>query len=303
MSGEVIVLNAPPAPTWRIRLRDLAALTKPRLNGLVLMAAAAGFFLGAPGAVEPWLLLHALIGILLVASGSSILNQVRERDFDARMTRTEQRPLAAGRLGPRTALCLGLSISIFGSAYLYLTTNTVCAGLAVLTWVLYLFLYTPLKRITPLNTLVGAFPGALPPLIGWAAAGKLDGAAGTLFAIVFLWQMPHFFAIAWLYRADYARGGFKMLPVVEPDGKSTGLRAALYSFGLIPVACMPTAFGLTGLGYAAGAGLLSILFFAAAVNFAVRRSDRAARQLFLASVIYLPLLLGLMFWDPFPHGF
>ncbi|MCZ7647544.1 MAG: heme o synthase [Planctomycetota bacterium] len=302
MSGEAAAVH-PPAGAWRARLGDLAALTKPRLNLLVLMAAAAGFCLGSPGAVDLAAMAHALGGILLVAFGSSILNQVREREFDARMARTGARPLAAGRLAAGAAVGLGIGLAVLGAAYLLATTNRICAGLAVLTLLLYLFLYTPLKRITPLNTLVGAFPGALPPLIGWAAAGKLDASAGTLFAIVYLWQMPHFYAIAWLYRDDYARGGFKMFPVGDPDGRATGRRMVLYSLALLPIAWTPAVFGLAGFGYALGSVLLTLAFAAFAVGFYVQRSDAAARRLFLASVIYLPLLLGLLFWNPPPHGF
>jgi len=279
------------------RLADLAALTKPRLSMLVLLAAAAGYSLGLRTAFEPVHLAAALVGILLVAAGSSILNQVRERDADALMHRTAARPLAQGRWPVLSSNVLAVLVAAAGAAILAGFASRMAAGLAVLTLLLYVFLYTPLKRRTPLNTLVGAFPGAMPPLIGWAAAGKLDGAAGTLFAIVFLWQMPHFFAIAWLYREDYARGGFKMLPVVEPDGRSTGLRAVLYAAGLLAICWMPTAFGLTGWLYVAGALALSAAYLAFSIHFAFRRSDASARKLFLASVVYLPLLLALMIFD------
>ena len=281
----------------RSRLNDLIALTKPRLNALVLLAAAAGFMLGAPGPLDPLLLIHTLLGILFVASGASALNQVRERDADARMERTGMRPLPAGRVPVAAALALGVAFSFGGTVYLWLATTRMAAALALLSLVLYVFLYTPLKRHTPLNTLVGAFPGALPPLIGWAASGKLNGAAGTLFAIVFLWQMPHFFAIAWLYRHDYARGGFKMLPVVEPDGRGTGARAVLYAAGLVGIAWMPALFNLTGWRFAAGALALSLVYLGFAVHFALKRTDAAARKLFMCSVIYLPLVLAGMIAD------
>ena len=281
----------------RSRLNDLVALTKPRLNALVLWAAAAGFMLGAQGPFEPLLLVHALLGILLVASGASALNQVREREADGRMKRTGMRPLPTGRVPVAVAVALGVALSLGGTVYLWLATTRMAAALALLSLVLYVFLYTPLKRHTPLNTLVGAFPGALPPLIGWAASGKLNGAAGTLFAIVFLWQMPHFFAIAWLYRHDYARGGFKMLPVIEPGGRSTGARAVLYAAGLAGVSWMPTLWGLTGWYFAVGALVLSLVYLGFAIHFALKRTDAAARKLFLCSVIYLPLVLAGMIWD------
>lgn len=283
--------------TSRAWLSDLAALTKPRLNLLVLFAAGAGYGLGLRGPLDVPHLLYTMLGIFLVASGASVLNQIRERDADARMERTASRPMPSGRWTVVAAAILAVLLSAAGTLLLALTTTRMAAGLAALTLVLYVFLYTPLKRSTSLNTVIGAFPGALPPLIGWAAAGKLDGAAGTLFAIVFLWQMPHFFAIAWLYREDYARGGFKMLPVVEPDGRGTGMRAVLYSVGLLAIAWMPTAFKLTGLIYAGGAVALSAGLLVMAILFARDRSNVTARRLFLASVIYLPLLLGLMILD------
>lgn len=281
----------------RVRLADLAAMTKPRLNLLVLLATAAGFYLGAPGSVAFSPLAFTLLGTFLVASGASVLNQVREREADGRMRRTLERPLPTGRVLPGEAWVLGWLLAVTGTCTLALTANQKAAGLAVLTLVLYLFLYTPLKRRTPLNTLVGAFPGALPPLIGWAASGRLDAAAGTLFAIVFLWQMPHFLAIAWLYRHDYALGGFKMLPVVEPGGRGTGWRVVLYAGALVPIVWTPTLFGLTGSYYAAGSVALTLAFLGFAIHFAWNRSDVAARRLFLASIIYLPLLLGLMILD------
>ncbi|MCW8132330.1 MAG: heme o synthase [Planctomycetota bacterium] len=283
--------------TSRGWLNDLAALTKPRLSMLVLFAAASGYYLGLKGPFDAVHLGQALLGILLVACGASILNQVRERDADALMNRTSERPMARGRWTVFAAVALAVACALGGTLVLAVFATRVAAGLAALSLILYVFLYTPLKRRTPLNTLIGAFPGALPPLMGWAAAGKLDGAAGTLFAIVFLWQMPHFFAIAWLYREDYARGGFKMLPVVEPDGRSTGLRAALYAAGLLLICWMPTLFGLTGWVYAGGALALSAGLLALSVLFARQRSDAAARRLFLGSVLYLPLLLALMMLD------
>ncbi|MBI3829962.1 MAG: protoheme IX farnesyltransferase [Planctomycetes bacterium] len=283
--------------TSRAWLSDLAALTKPRLNLLVLFAAGAGYCLGLRGPLDVPHLFYTMLGIFLVASGASVLNQIRERDADARMERTASRPMPSGRWTVVAAAILAVLLSAAGTLLLALTTTRMAAGLAALTLVLYVFLYTPLKRSTSLNTVIGAFPGALPPLIGWAAAGKLDGAAGTLFAIVFLWQMPHFFAIAWLYREDYARGGFKMLPVVEPDGRGTGMRAVLYSVGLLAIAWMPTAFKLTGMLYAGSALALSAGLLVMAILFARDRTNATARRLFLASVIYLPLLLGVMIFD------
>ena len=290
---------------------DLAALTKPRLNLLVLVAIAAGFYLGTPATAPHTVQMNwsafaaVLIGALLVASGSSALNQFREQDIDKQMHRTRDRPLPMGRMNSRMGLTLGITFALIGAAVLATWTNALATSLSLCSLVLYVFLYTPLKRSTTLNTIVGAVPGAIPPLIGWAAANNPEGfwsfslalPAWTLFGIVFLWQMPHFLAIAWMYRVDYARAGFAMLPVQDTDGRSTGFQALIYAAALVPISLSPTLFHLTGKSYALGAAFLSITFCVFAALFALKRTDRAARLLFLASIIYLPLLLALLVLD------
>ncbi|HYF48503.1 MAG TPA: heme o synthase [Planctomycetota bacterium] len=279
-------------------LKDLSLLVKPRLTSVVLLSSVAGFFLGSDAQTHWMLLLHMVAGTALVAAGSSCLNQVMERNIDARMRRTQDRPLPARRLEAPHVLVFGALLTIVGMTYLSLSVNLDAALWATLTLALYVFAYTPLKRVTTLNTLVGAVPGAMPPLIGFAAAkGGLDFRAWILFAIVFVWQLPHFLAIAWLYRADYARAGLKMLPGVDPEGLSTGRQIAVHSLTLLPVSLAPAIFKITGAVYLLGATALGIGFIAFAINFTVKRDDAAARKLFLASVIYLPLLLALMIYD------
>jgi protoheme IX farnesyltransferase len=276
---------------------DFADLVKARLTALVLATTLTGFYLGWNGGDLPfWLAAgHALLGTALVAAGSAALNQLLERELDARMRRTLDRPLPAGRLLPDSALIIGFALSTGGLLYLALLVNLLTATLAALTLVVYLFVYTPLKRVTTLNTLVGAIPGALPPLLGWTAArGSLDAGGWVLFGILFFWQMPHFLAIAWMYRDDYARGGFIMLPNVDPDGSRTGRQALNYTFGLLLVSLMPALLGVTTPGYFFGALLLGIGMMIPAVRLLIDRSRPRARQLFLASVIYLPLLLALL---------
>lgn len=291
----------PDALPARSRLSILAGLTKPRLNVLVLLSVAAGFTLGTPlGPLSEFRwdrLLHVLVGVFFTASGASVLNQVIEMSRDARMPRTANRPLVEGRIGRVEALVFGLVLGLGGMTYLVLASNKVAAGLAGLTMLLYLLVYTPLKHRTELNTLIGAFPGALPTLIGWEAAERLNAQAGTLFAILFLWQLPHFFAIAWIYRKDYAQGGFKMLPVVNPDGKSTGRRAVVYALLLLLIVWTPTTLALTGLAYAIGSVALTLGYVGFALHFAIKRTDASARRLFLYSVLYLFVLLALMILD------
>lgn len=240
-------------------------------------------------------LLSALFGTWLVASGSAALNELLERRTDAMMPRTRNRPLPAGRLSPDAALLIGFALIVGGLTCLYVFVNLLAAALAGLTMATYLFAYTPLKRRTTLNTLVGAIPGALPPMIGWAAArGTVDSGAWALFAILFCWQMPHFLAIAWLYREDYARAGFVMLPNLDETGEITGRQAANYSFALLLVSLLPGVLGMAGRGYFLGAFLLGagMIFFALRMQLAPGR--RYARQLFFASIIYLPVLLALL---------
>lgn len=282
----------------RARVADFVELTKPRITQLVVLTAAAGFFLAPRQGLDALLLLHTLLGTALVAGGTNTLNQVWERELDALMARTQGRPLPAGRLSPAAALRFGAVIATGGIAYLWLTVNDMTAFLASLTLVSYVFVYTPLKRRTPLNTLVGAVPGALPIVGGWTAAGgSIGSAALALFGVVFLWQLPHFLALAWLYRADYAQAGFRMLGARDPNGGATGRRAVLCAAALLPVSLAPTALGVTGSVYLWGAALLGLALLGASGALALGRSRTWARRLFVTSVIYLPLLLALMAVD------
>jgi protoheme IX farnesyltransferase len=273
------------------RFHDFVALAKPRLNMLVLMTTAAGLYLAAPDGVAWPVLVHTLVGTALVAGGAAALNQVWERDTDALMRRTRNRPVASGRLGVTESLAFGVGISAIGLLELTLAVNPLSAAVAALTLVSYVLLYTPLKRHTSLAMLVGAVPGALPPVIGWAAAAnEITLPALVLFGIMFFWQMPHFLAIAWLYRDDYAAARIPLLPVVEPDGHRTGRQALLYGAALWPVSLMPTLVGLSGGFYTAIATVLGLTLIALCARFARDRSAQSARQLFLFSIAQLPIL-------------
>ncbi len=264
----------------------------------MLLTAAAGFYLGSAGGVNVRLLVSTLIGVALVAAGTNAFNQVRERDVDARMHRTERRPLPSGRLTPRAASLFAGVISVAGIGYLALAVNLLTAGLAALTLGSYVLLYTPLKRKTTLNTLIGAVPGALPIVGGWTAAGGAIGpAVAALFWILFLWQLPHFLALAWIYREDYRRGGLAMLSVADPDGHHTGRMVLLYAVALLPVSLLPTLLGVTGPVYFYGALLLGIAY--AGVSIAMTRATTTARawRVFQVSIVYLPALLTLMVVD------
>src|SRR5215471_13544794 len=226
-------------------------LFKARLTTLVLLTTLVGFYLGFRGPVDYWLMLHALLGTALVAAGASALNQLLERDYDARMRRTQSRPLPSGRLQPQTVLWVGTICSVSGIVYLGLAVNLITSALGLASLFSYVFIYTPLKRVTWLNTAVGAVPGALPPLMGWTAArGELTSEGWALFAILAFWQLPHFLAIAWIYRDEYARAGFQMLPVIDPDGHRTGRQALSHTLGLLPISLAPFVFGVTGPVYA-----------------------------------------------------
>lgn len=273
-------------------------LVKARLTLLVLMTTLVGFYMGSLPSIDYALLTHTLIGTGLLACGASALNQLWERDHDARMRRTENRPLPSGRLQPDTVLVFGSAASVVGAAWLAVWVNPTACVLGAVTLGSYLFIYTPLKRVTWMNTMVGAVPGALPPLLGWAAARNDLGPGGwALFAILFLWQVPHFLAIAWLYRDDYARAGFVMLPLLDPAGARTGRQALSHTALLLGVCLMPALCGLTGLLYPACAVVLGLGFLALAARFSRGPTPERARALFLASIIYLPCLLGLMVWD------
>ncbi|MEX0879359.1 MAG: heme o synthase [Thermoanaerobaculia bacterium] len=279
------------------RAADFLELTKPRITALVLVTAAVGYSVGAEGSFDALRFLVFLAGTALLCGGASTLNQYLERDADARMVRTSRRPIPAGRLRPDEALAFGLALCAAGLVLLsFVNLLTVALGAASLAS--YVLAYTPLKRVTSLCTVVGAVPGALPPLMGWAAArGELGAAGWGLFTILFLWQLPHFLAIGWLYRDDYARGGFPMLAVTDPDGSSSGRQALLYTTALLPVTLAAGVLAAAGQGYLWGALAMGFVFLACAALFAWKRSIAAARRLFLVSVIYLPALLGLMVFD------
>jgi protoheme IX farnesyltransferase len=270
-------------------------LTKPRITWLILMSTAVGYFFGHSGAWEFWSILHTLFGTALIASGTAALNQWYEGDADAKMRRTQQRPIPSGRLTRNRALVFGILLSIAGFAQLALGVNLLTGLLGAFTLASYLFLYTPLKRKSWHSTTVGAIPGAMPPLIGFAAAaGTLTAEAWVLYAILFFWQFPHFYSIAWMYREDYGRAGIRMLPVVEPDGASTARQIVLFLVMLIPVSLLPTALSMTGRLYLAGAALLGVYFLYYGIRVAREKTLPTARAVLLASVIYLPALYALM---------
>jgi heme o synthase len=280
------------------RIADYIALTKPRLNMLVLATTLAGLYLASPDGIGISILMHTLVGTALVAGGAAALNQVWERQTDGLMRRTRARPLPGGRLTAGHGTWFGVIASGVGLAELAFGVNVMSATVAAATLVSYVLVYTPLKPRTSLATLVGAIPGALPPVIGWAAAtGKITLPALVLFGIVFFWQMPHFLAIAWLYRDDYARAGIPLLPVLEPDGRRTGLQALGYAAALWPVSLLPAVVGLAGAPYAIVGTALGLLFIWLTLRFARERSMRNARSLFLFSITYLPLLLGALVAD------
>jgi heme o synthase len=270
---------------------DYVSLTKPRLNLLVVMTTFVAYWVGRRSGAPLAELVHTVVGTTLVAGGASALNQVWERDTDKLMRRTRRRPLPDARVSVTPALCFGVALTAAGLAELWGFVNALSAMVAFATMLSYLVWYTPLKLRTSLSTIVGAIPGALPALIGWAAAtNALSPPGWALFAIVFLWQMPHFLAIAWMNRDDYARAGMPLLPVIEPDGRSTGRQAVLYAAAMIPVSLLPTAVGLAGPPYLAAALVLGGIVLWLAFQFAATRSHGAARRLFFATIIYLPLL-------------
>ena len=285
-------------------MKDYIALTKPRITWLILMSTGVGYFFGAQRGWHGsagWhfaTLLHTIIGTGLIASGTAALNQWIERKADGMMRRTQARPLPSGRLEPGRALAFAIAISIAGFAELWFGANPLAALLGLFTLLTYLFIYTPLKQRSPHSTTFGSLPGAMPPLIGFAAAsGTLTWDAWVLFAILFLWQFPHFYAIAWMYKEDYARAGIRMLPVVEPDGKSTARRILLYSIALIPISLMPKFFAMAGNVYLFGAIALGLVFVYYGLRIRWDRTRQKARHVLLASVVYLPLLFSLMLFD------
>jgi protoheme IX farnesyltransferase len=288
-------------------MRDYLELTKPRITWLILMSAGVGYFFGLSPVggpvhmlrnVDPWSLLNTLLGIALVASGTATLNQWWEREADGRMRRTARRPLPSGRVSPAAALAFGIAISLAGFVELCVMVNVLAAELALFTLVSYLVVYTPLKRRHWLCTAVGAVPGAMPPVIGYAAAqGSVELTALLLFAILFFWQFPHFYAIAWMYREDYARAGIRMLPVVERTFRRTTIQMLLFAILLIPVSVAPSIFAITGRAYAGVALILGAWFLHANLGVAHQRTSTRARGVFIASIGYLPLLYGVMVLD------
>lgn len=280
------------------RAGDYVTLAKPRLNMLVVATTMAGYYMAAPAGRGWALALHTLVGTTLVASGASAFNQLMEIESDGKMRRTRARPLPSGRLLPRHARLFGLALSAIGLVELAWGVNLLAAGVAAATLLTYTVFYTPLKKRSSLSTVVGGIPGALPPMIGWAAVrNNLSVEAWILFGIVFLWQMPHFLALAWMYREDYGRAGFPLLPVVEPDGRSTGRQALIYAAALLPLSLAPTAVSMSGTLYLGGAAVLGLGFVVLAARFAWLRTTPSARQLFFASITYLPVLWLLMVFD------
>ena len=280
------------------RTADFVTLTKPRLNFLVLFTTLAGMYIAAPEGIPLALLVHALVGTALVAGGASALNQAWEHETDSLMRRTRLRPIPGGRLRVADGTWFGTLLSSVGLIELTWKVNPLTAAVAAATVVSYVFVYTPLKRRTSLSTLVGAVPGALPPVIGWTAAtGTISMPAIVLFGIVFLWQMPHFLAIAWLYRDDYRDAGIPLLPVTEPDGRRTGQQALLYAAALWPVSLLPAIVHIAGAPYSVVAAVLGLGLIALSARFAHDRTTRTARRLFLYSIIYLPLLWGALVAD------
>jgi heme o synthase len=285
-------------PTARRRALDYVALAKPRLNVLVVASALAGYAMGGGDVGRASLVIATIVGTALVASGASAFNQLIEREADGLMRRTRLRPLPDGRLQSREAAVAATAMSLAGLAILAFGANLLSAAVALTTLVTYAVIYTPLKRYSSFSTVIGAIPGALPPVIGWTAAqNALTPGAWILFGIVFLWQLPHFLAIAWIYREDYARAGFPMLPVIEPDGRSTARQSVLYAAALLPMSLAPTLVGMAGAAYFAGTLALTIFFVALAVKFAMTRAVPDARRLFFGSIIYLPLVWILMIAD------
>lgn len=289
-SAETFSATSLAEKSWAAVIADLV---KARLNALVLLTTFVGFYLGWRGAMNYFALFNALLGTALVAAGSGALNQFLEREHDAKMRRTASRPLPSGRLQPATAALIGGLSSVAGLIYLAELVNPLTSIIGAVTSFSYLFIYTPLKRVTWTNTLIGAIPGALPPLMGWTAArGELSGEGWALFAILAFWQIPHFMAIAWLCREEYAKAGFVMLPNLEDGGSRTAQQSVSNALALILASLCPFAFGLCGRVYLAIALILGVGYLGCAIRFARQLTARRARQLFLASIIYLPLLIA-----------
>ncbi len=288
---------SPPSFDVRQLVRDFYDLSKPGIGFYSLLTTATSFWL-ASSVFNTTLFLHTMAATALITCGGGALNQVIEIEADSQMHRTERRPLPSGRVSPLMGLLFGVLASLGGTVYMLFFVNGLASLLAILTLGGYLFVYTPLKKKTHLATLIGAFPGAVPILIGWAAVrGSLDLSAWSLFAILFIWQIPHFLAIAWMYRKDYARAGFPLLSVIDPEGNKSAINILNYTLALIPLSLLPSLLRLTGVVYFVGALLLGIGFGAAAIRAASQRTNRSAKQLLLASIIYLPVILALLAFD------
>lgn len=289
MSSTAQNIAVPSPKSWFAVYADLV---KARLTLLVLLTTLVGFYVGYRGAMDYLLMFHALFGTALVAGGAAALNQFLEREYDARMRRTASRPLPSGRLQPMTVMLFGGVCSLVGTIYLAALVNPLTSALGAISLVSYLFIYTPLKRLTWWNTAVGAIPGALPPLMGWAAArGELGPGGWALFAILAFWQLPHFFAIAWIYQEEYAKAGFKMLPSVDPDGSRSAQQSVSHTLGLMVASLAPVVLHLAGTIYLAAALVLGSFYLFQAIQFARKLDVPSAKKLFFASIIYLPLLL------------
>jgi heme o synthase len=287
-----------PVAATRSRLVDFHELTKPRMNLLVVITTMVGFCMAAKGPIDWLLMLHTILGTALTAASAAIFNQVIERRADARMPRTADRPVAAGRIGVFEATVFGLAMGIAGVGYLAMAVNLLTSLLGLLTLAIYLFVYTPLKQITSLNTVIGAIPGAIPPVMGFTAIqNALSLESLVIFGILFFWQMPHFLAIAILYKRDYQAGGFRMLPCIDEDQHLTNRMILLYSAALLPITLLPSMIGMSGIVYFTSAVLLGLVFVSCGVSCAPSRARSEARQLFFASIIYLPLLLGFLMFD------
>jgi protoheme IX farnesyltransferase len=290
---EAVQVPVVPATVTRTRVSDFVTLTKPGITIMVAITAAVGFYVASHGAFDWKIFLHMIGGTLLSSAGAAAFNMLMERKLDAKMDRTKGRPLPAGRMAPSEAAVFGGVLCVAGLVWLAVAVNPLTAALSAATMVSYLALYTPLKTKSSVCTLVGAIPGALPPVMGWAAArGSVDTGAWVLFLVLFFWQLPHFLALAWMYREDYARAGFPMLPVEEPTGASTGRQVVLQTLALIVVSIIPYFFQMTGDAYPLAALVLGAGFLGFGVAFAADRSRNRASRLFLASITYLPLLLG-----------
>lgn len=295
MNGTIGVVEAAvPAVTPR-RAADWIVMAKPRITLMVVMTAAVGYAVAAGGIADAATFLHLLAGTAFSAAGAGVLNMLMEREADGKMQRTRNRPLPAGRVAPGEALAVGTLLSAGGVAWLALGCDLLTAGISAFTILSYLFAYTTTKPHTSLCTVIGAVPGALPPVMGWTAArGSIDGGAVALFLVLFFWQLPHFLALAWIHREDYARAGYPMLPVTDPDGASTGRQVILQTAALVVASVVPFGMGIGGLPYLAAALLLGAGFLAAAIPFGLRRTTEGARRVFVASIVYLPLLMGAM---------